>query len=55
MHVIYENGNEIAIQLSEQELKNIIAYANKDVMTIPQFIRWALECGLTIRKFTDEH
>lgn len=55
MHVIYENGNEVTIQFSQEELKTIIAYANTDVMTIPQFIRWVVEAGLTIRKFTDEH
>jgi hypothetical protein len=54
MHIIYENSNEVVIQFSEQELKTIIVYANKDVKTIPQFVRWVLEVGLEIRKLTDK-
>lgn len=54
MHVIYENGNEVVIQFNQEELKTIIAYANKDVKTIPQFVRWLLEVGLEIRKLTDK-
>jgi len=53
MHVIYESGNEVVIQFSQEELKSIIAYANKDVKTIPQFVRWLVEAGLTIRGLAD--
>lgn len=54
MHVIYENGNEVVIQFSEDELETIIHYANKNVNTIPQFIRWLIEAGCKLFQLTLE-
>jgi hypothetical protein len=54
MNVVYFGENKVEIQFNEYELKTLIQYANKDVLSIPQFVRWLLEVGLEIRKLTDK-